>query len=170
MSERANVTSLEALEAFRAALIIYHTRANLVLDDVGQTVAATRLWLEGDRRAHWEGERRRRAHRLAEAKQNLLSARMSDLRVSASFEHLEVQKAERAVREAEDKVRRVRRWAKQYENRAAPLARGVDKLRQYLSDDINKAIASLGRTIDTLHAYIEIPAPSTPDPTGEDDA
>jgi len=49
MPERAKVTSLEAIEGFRARLIIYRDKAGRVLDEVSEEVSRTRGWLQGDR-------------------------------------------------------------------------------------------------------------------------
>ena len=59
MPDRAKVTSLEAIEAFRAKLVIYRDRASRVLDEVADEVTRTRGWLEIDRQTHWQGQIRR---------------------------------------------------------------------------------------------------------------
>ena len=48
MPERAHVTSLEALESFRASLILYVSKARPTLEEVSADVVRTRLWLEND--------------------------------------------------------------------------------------------------------------------------
>ena len=79
MPERAHVTSLEALESFRANLILYVSKARPALEEVSAEVLRTKLWLENDQRVHWEGQFRRRAKALEQAQQALSSARMSSL-------------------------------------------------------------------------------------------
>ena len=59
MPERAKVTSLEALEDFRAKLIIYRDKASRVLDEVSDDVTRTRVWLESERPAYWQNLIRR---------------------------------------------------------------------------------------------------------------
>ena len=59
MPERARVTSLEAIETFRATLIVYREKAGRVLDEVNDSVVRTRLWLQTNRVAHWKNEVRR---------------------------------------------------------------------------------------------------------------
>ena len=50
MAERAQVTSIEALDTFRASLLVYLTKARPVLDEVSADVQRTRNWLEVERR------------------------------------------------------------------------------------------------------------------------
>ena len=60
MAEKAQVTSLEALDTFRSQLIVYLSQARPALEEVGAEVLRTRMWLENDQRTHWENELRRR--------------------------------------------------------------------------------------------------------------
>ena len=67
MPERAKVTSLGAIEDFRAKLIVYRDKAARVLDEVGDAVTRTRLWLESDRPAHWQNQIKQRTRELEQA-------------------------------------------------------------------------------------------------------
>ena len=49
MSGPAKVSSIEALEAFRADLIRYVEKARVALEDAESEVRRTRSWLEADR-------------------------------------------------------------------------------------------------------------------------
>jgi len=86
MPERAHVTSVDALESFRSALIIYLSKARPALDEVNADVMRTRVWLEDEQRTHWENEFRRRARALQEAQAALFSAKLSSFRESSSVE------------------------------------------------------------------------------------
>jgi len=50
MSGQAQVTSVEAIESFRAELVVYLAHMKPVLDEVTSEVLHTRSWLEDDRR------------------------------------------------------------------------------------------------------------------------
>jgi hypothetical protein len=50
MPQQAKITSVEALDAFRAALIIYLSKARPTLEEVSADVQRTRGWLEGEQR------------------------------------------------------------------------------------------------------------------------
>ena len=73
MPDRARVTSLEAIEAFRAKLIIYRDKAGRVLDEVSDEVTRTRVWLQSDRRTYWQSQVERRTRELQQRQQELLA-------------------------------------------------------------------------------------------------
>jgi hypothetical protein len=172
MPERAKVTSLEAIEAFRAKLIIYRDKAGRVLDEVSDAVTRTRLWLENDRLPHWQNEIRRRTHELEQRQQELFSAQLSGLLDASPVEQAAVQKARRALQEAEERFQVVRQWNRQYDHRVEPLGRNVEKLRHTLGHDLGLAVARLAEISKTLTAYTELspagahksPAPADANP------
>lgn len=163
MAPRAKVRSVEALEQFRTSLLVYLEKAGATLDEVGDEVIRTRNWLEGDRRAHWERERRRRQQDLHQKEQELFSARLSGLRDDLSLQQHAVSKARRAVEEAEEKLHRIRRWSQQYDSRVAPLYRRTEQLRHTLTQDMGEGVRWLARAVQTLQAYAEMkPAGGAP--------
>ncbi len=163
MPDRAKITSLEALELFRARLIIYRDKASRVLDEVSDEVTRTRLWLENDRPAYWQNQIRRLNRELEQAQQELFSARVSDLRDSTVNQQTVVQRLRRAIRDAEDKSKTVKQWQRQYDTRVEMPARQVEKLRHFLGHDLNKAIAYLTEAIKSIAAYSDLrPASAGP--------
>src|SRR6185295_16591764 len=129
MPEKAQVSSIEALESFRSSLIVYLANALRVLDEVSGDVQRTRLWIEDDRLGHWQNETGRRTRKLQEKQHELFSARRSSLREATQAEHMAVLKAKRALNEAQAKLDLVKKWNRQYDNRVQPLAKEADKLR-----------------------------------------
>ncbi len=168
MADRAHVTSVEALEAFRSNLVIYLSRARSTLEEVSAEVQRTRGWLDGGQRTHWENEVRRRSQALQEAQNALFSAKLSTFREAGSVEQMMVQRAKRALEEADAKFRLVKEWSRVFDNRADPLVKQTDKLHTVLTNDMVKALAFLAQAITTLQAYAKItPAPATgPAPAG----
>lgn len=152
MATQAKVTSLDALETFRAALIVFLTKARRALDEVSDEIRRTRQWLENDRRPHWEGEIRRRSRALDQAQQELFSARLSEF-MEASTRQLAVRKAKLAVAEAEGKLRAVKFWNQKYDSAAEPLARGIDGLRHFLEHDMPGAVSYLVQVQKILESY-----------------
>jgi hypothetical protein len=161
MASQAKVTSLDALESFRADLIIFLTTAHRSLDEVSDEVRRMRLWLQNDQRLHWEGQVRRRTKLLNEAKQELLSARMSGLHHTIATREMAVLKVKRALTEAEDKLRAVKIWNRDYDSSAEPLTKRLQGLRHFLDYDMPKAIAYLLHAQRTLEGYTEAPPPET---------
>lgn len=168
MPERAKVTSLEAIEAFRSRLIVYREKAGRVIDEVSEEVLRTRMWLENDRITFWEGQIRRKHKELEMRQQELFSAQISGMRDASFVQQQAVQKARHALRDAEDKLRVVKVWNRQYDQRVEPVAKQVEKFRHNISNDLANALAYLDQVIKTLAEYSEISvAGSAPKPVGE---
>ena len=136
MPERAHVTSVDALEAFRSSLIVYLSKARPTLDEVQAEVVRTRIWLQDDQRTHWENESRRRTRALQEAQAALFSAKLSRFRESSSVEQLMVHRAKRSFDEAEDKLRVIKKWNRDFDNRVEPLVKQMEKLHSVLGHDM----------------------------------
>lgn len=157
--EGANITSVEALDAFRAALILYLSKARPTLDEINSEIVRLRQWLESDRRVFWEKQVRRCALKLEEAKQAVFSAEMSNLRESTSAERTAVTKAQRDLAEAETKLTNVKKWVNDFESRVAPLAKQLERLQSFLSSGLPQAHAHLAGSIKALEAYANIAMP-----------
>src|SRR5512136_1743231 len=156
MPDRAHVTSVDALESFRASLIVYLGKARSTLEEVSSDVQQMRSWLENDQRLHWEQELRRRSRDLQEARQALFSSRLSQLREASAAEQMAVQRAKRALDEADGKLRVVKQWNRVFDNRADPLVKQMEKLHTVLAHDMVQAVAFLAQAIRTLDAYAEV--------------
>jgi chromosome segregation ATPase len=167
MPERARVTSLEAIEDFRAKLIIYRDKAGRVLDEVNDDVMRTRLWLQTERPAHWQNQIRRLTRELEQRQQELFSAQLSGLRDSSYAQQAAVQQARRGIHQAEEKLKTTRQWHRHYDQRVEPLGRQVEKLRHTLGHDLGQAVAWLNEMTKTLSEYAELSpgtASATPAP------
>ena len=160
MAQKAHVTSLEALETFRAQLVIYLSQARPALDEVSAEVSRTRMWLEDEQRVHWEGQMRRRTKDLEQAQQALFSARLGILRKESAADQFAVHRAKAAVTEADEKLRTIKRWAREFDGRVQPLVKQTEKLHTVFSNDMVQALAYLTQVIKTLAAYAETKLPN----------
>jgi hypothetical protein len=156
MPERAHITSLEALESFRASLIVYVSKARPTLEEVSSDVLRLRDWLQYRQRTYWENQVRRRAKELHQAQQALFSAKLTNLREVTDAEQLAVHRARRALEEAEMKLKRVKQWSRQFDSRIEPLAKQLDLLFNILTVDMPQATAYLAQAIKTLTQYAGI--------------
>src|SRR5262245_24365139 len=173
MADRAKVTSLDALENFRANLIVFLTKARRSIDEVRDAVRRTRQWLEHDQKTYWEGQIRLRRRALDQATQELFSARLSEF-VDKTPRQQAMRKAKAALEEAEDKLRNTKKWNQNFDAAADPLAKRLESLRQFLDDDMPKGVAFLEQAQSTLDAYAETslatpeePAPATAEPEAQ---
>jgi len=156
MPERARITSIEALESFRNSLLVYLEKAARAVDEIDDEVVSTRLWLQSDRRVYWEAQVRQRTTTLDQKQQELFSARISSLQTDSIVEQKAVQKAKHALEEATAKLALVKQHNRQYDNRVAPMAKEVEKVRGFLVHDMRQAVAWLNQAIKTLGAYADI--------------
>jgi hypothetical protein len=161
--ERANVTSSEAIERFRARLIVYRDKVKPLLADAADEVSRTREWLM-ERRRFWESEVRRRKRQLDDARQALFSARFSNLREVKTAEQQAVHRAEKAFDEAEAKLAVIKRWGTAFEQQVAPLLKQIEQLRAISASTLTKGEEYLFRIRTALDRY------ALPSPEGESTA
>jgi hypothetical protein len=156
MPDKANVTSVEAIEAFRAHLILYVSKARPAVEEVSSDVLRLRLWLESDQRMQLEGLARRRRKEFEQAQATLTSARMAVIRHETTAEQMAMQRARRAMEEVEHKLKRLKYWDREFATVVEPLAKQLEKLHTVLSHDMNKATIYLARVVEMLSAYAEV--------------
>ncbi len=159
MDGQARVGSIDSIESFRSALIRYAERARRALDDVTGEVKRTRGWLESEQLQKWQGEHRRRMRALEQAQAELYSARLSTMRQDKSAQQLAVKKAERLVKEAEEKLTVIKRWRQAYDARVESLAKQLETLHDVLARKMPQGVVSLGNTVRALQDYAEVHAP-----------
>ncbi|MGD1087538.1 MAG: hypothetical protein ABR955_02280 [Verrucomicrobiota bacterium] len=167
MAGQAQITSVEAIESFRAALIVFNTQARASLEEVSSEVLRARLWLENDQRRFLENELRVRALKLEQARQELFNARLSSFQEPTSLQQMVVNRAQRAVRETEEKLARLKKWDRELENRSDPLVKQVEQFHNFLTAEMSKAVASLAQVVKTLDAYAGVALPGGQPATGE---
>ncbi|HEV7866998.1 MAG TPA: hypothetical protein VGO90_04915 [Chthoniobacteraceae bacterium] len=171
MAEQVKVTSIDALQSLRSSLIVFLTSAHRSVDEVLDEVRRVRVWLQNDQRMHWEGQVRKWRKTLDQAQQELMSARLSGLRDSTTAQQNAVLKAKRALAEAEDKLRAVKRWNRDYDSHADPLTKRLESFRHVLDHDMPKGLSYLLQAQKTLEAYAETQgvdgAPIRPDRSEE---
>jgi hypothetical protein len=155
MSERASVSSIEALESFRGALVRYIDKAKRALDDVNGEVRRTRTWLEADRRVFWEREVKRCEKKLAQADQELYSAQLSPLKETNSFQKMAVMKARRRLAEARERLVVVKKWRQSFDTTVEVRSRRLEALEFRVTRQLPKAVVFLSEAIKTLEAYAE---------------
>jgi hypothetical protein len=66
-----------------------------------------------------------------------------------------VNRAQHAVRDAEEKLQRLKRWGRELDNRSAPLLKEIEQLHSFLTSEMPRAVAYLAQVVRTLDAYAE---------------
>lgn len=155
-ASNARVTSIDALDDFRAKLLVYIERARRLLDDVNDDVVRTRVWLESDRLPHWKKQMWLKQKQLAMADQELMTARLSNMPEAVQARRMVVNRCKAALKETEERLDRVKGWVKRYGSVVEPKTKVVVQMRQMLDHDLIKAIAFLENAAAALTDYAEI--------------
>jgi hypothetical protein len=166
MPGQAQITSVEAIEAFRAELIVYLAHMKPALEEIAGEVTRTRSWLQDDRRRFWQQELRGRGRRLEEAKQELFNASISQMGDAKSFQQMAVQRAQRELQAVADKLVVIKKWERGLDDQSAPLVKQMEQLHGFLGVEMAKAVAYLDQVLRALDAYQSV-APPRAEKTGE---
>ena len=164
MAPAAQITSVEAIENFRARLIVYLGQMRPLLEEISHEALQTRLWIQNDQQRFWQDQMRRRYRKLEEARGELFAARLSSFQEASSLHYMAVQRAQRAVTEAEEKLGVIKNWSLELEDTAAPFTRQIDMLQGFLTADMGRAVTFLDQVLEALAAYREVARPRTADP------
>jgi len=156
MAERAQVTSIEAIEAFRSTLIVYLSKARPALEEISNEVMRARQWLQNDQRRLWEGEMKARTKKLERARAELFSVSMSKLQQVSAAQQLLVHRAEEAFDQAQKKIALLKKWDRELDNRSEPLVKLVDQFQSFVTSEMPRAIAYLSQVIQSLEAYADV--------------
>ncbi|MEM7010320.1 MAG: hypothetical protein AAF585_02450 [Verrucomicrobiota bacterium] len=157
---KANITNLDALDSFRSALIRFLEKAKISLDEVGDEVTRTRVWLNSEQSQYWKTEIRKYSRKLEDAQQALFSAELSEMRESSSFEQRQVQAMRSRLRNGEDKLRTVQKYSRNYDAAVEPLGKSVDRLRSFFEHEMPKAMLFLNNAIKALDDYARMNQPT----------
>lgn len=155
MSDQAKVSSIDALESFRADLIQYVEKARMAMENAEGEVRRTRTWLDVDRTGYWNRQMKHRVKLLDQAEAELYNVTLTSPRDSHSVQKMAVAKAKRDVMEAEEKIRRLKYWRQTFDNRVTPLLRQMDPMLFIVGQHLPKGIHALTEMIKTLQAYAE---------------
>ena len=159
MSNQAKVSSIDALEAFRAELIHYIEKARVALEDMTGEARRTRTWLDVDRTQHWSGQMKKLTKLLHQAEEELYSANLTNPHAANAIQKMAVARIRLKLDEAEAKMRVTKHWRQVYDNRSGPLLRQLEPMFFRVGQQLPKAVHSLGESIKALQAYAEAGRP-----------
>lgn len=155
MDTQARITDTDALENLRSALIVFQARAKRSVDEVLDEIRRTKRWLEQEKREYWENQIRVRERKLEQAEQELFNAKLSEFRDSIAREKAIVTKMRTLVAEAQEKLKAVKFWDRNFEGMVEPLGKGLMGLREFLDQDMPRGIWQITDSIKALDAYAE---------------
>jgi hypothetical protein len=162
MAQAAYVTSLEALEAFKATLCKFGTDAGNAVCGVQLQIRRAFEWLE-EQQDYWEREVRRREELVGRAKGELIQrqhVRSDGGRYGTTEQELALKKALEHLREAQEKVANCKHWAQALPRETVECEGPIRQLAGMLESDLKHALALLDSKIKSLEDYLAVVAPS----------
>lgn len=161
MARHVKISSIETLEAFRSRLILFLDKAGSAMDDAGDDVRRTRIWLQQDQRLLWEGKVKRLRKQLEQAEAELFTSRLSAMTEHSAARQMAVTRLRRLLREAEEKLKLVKKWNRSFDNAVDPLVKKLEGMRYFLEGELPKAVSFLANAQKTLDAYTRAPTPES---------
>jgi hypothetical protein len=71
-----------------------------------------------------------------------------------------VQRAQRSVRDAEEKLDALKKWDRALEDRTAPMVKQIEEFHGFLITDMGRAVTQLVQVIKSLEAYAKVGGPA----------
>lgn len=161
MAKQVKVTSIDVLEAFRSNLILYLGKAGSAMDELRDDVRRTRNWLQHDQRLHWEGQVKRLRKQLDQAEAELFTSRLSAMTDHSAARQMAVTRLRRMVRDAEDKLKLVKKWNRNFDSLVDPLSKKLEGLQFMLSSELPKAVSVLSNAQKRLDEYTQVATPGS---------
>jgi len=160
---QANVRSVDALKDFKNALIAYAEEARNALSGVDMDVRRTRDWLERDQLMYWQTQVKKRNEQVSQARADLFRRQISqsgDNSVSDSDQKEALRLAIMRLRQAEEKLEKVRRWGPVLQHAISEYNSAARPLGDRLAGDLVSSLALLDRMVASLDAYMALKAPT----------
>jgi hypothetical protein len=164
MPDQANVHSLEAIEAFKAALVTFADRLEQGL--VNNNAEMNRLveWLEQDRPRYWKVQIRQAADEVNKAKADLercLMYPVADERPACREERAALKKVQAQLAYCEQKAERLTHWRREFNRARFEYDGRISQLRGLIEIDAPHANGVLGKIIARLVEYQSLGTPKS---------
>ena len=157
----ARVTSIDAIVAFRAAVIGFLDRGPAALGSLRQETHRTMMWLEQEQPRYWQEELRKGYDRVATARTALEACRMRTVaghRSACIEEQVALRKAKERVEYCQSQADVTRRWAIRAREEADEFLGKIAPLDRSFQQEVPNMIAVLEQMILALEAYQDVTA------------
>jgi hypothetical protein len=161
----ANVRSLDAIEAVRAALLAFREELEQAVTMIDLEIRRTLDWLEHDRPGFWRRQLREAQDGVTQARAALhrcLMYPINDERPSCYEERAELKKAEARQKYCDEKSERLRYWIREVRHEVFEYEGRISQMKEIIEYDVPRSIAILDRLLVHLHDYQSIRTHSTP--------
>jgi hypothetical protein len=159
MADSAHVTSIEALEEFRAKLCNFGVDATNALSGLAMQIRRVFEWVE-DQTQFWQKELRIREEEVGRAKAQLLQRQgMGGARGEGpgyTEQKIALEEALESLHQARQKLENCRHWAVTLPREVNECEGPARQLAGMLETDLRKAVALLEQKLRTLEEYVQI--------------
>jgi hypothetical protein len=162
MGGSARVTSIAAIESFKARLAEFGVDAANALASIDMEIRRVFEWVEAQTK-HWQREVRKRQELVSRAKSDLDTRKwmMRDgLGPGTTEQEIALAEAVRSLHRAEDKVDYCRYWSRTLPQEVLECEGPARNLAGFLESELRQALALLDQKIAALDAYVALVAPS----------
>ena len=158
MSEQARVADVATIERFRAALISAAESMSLALEDAEGEVDRTVDWLERDRMDTWRKRIRKGQDEVVACKSALFRKQeikaTADAKPSVVDERKALERAQRRLEFAEERLRASKKWAIELPRQAIVFKGALAPMQTALDRDIPQLAAMMRRMSEHLEDYL----------------
>ncbi len=156
MNQSANVTSIEAVQAFRTALVKFEENASESITTLELEIRRAVNWIEVDRRRYWPVQVKQASEEMAQARNALERCQLkygSEEAPSCYEQKKDYERAKRRLRYCEDQVRNVKQWIQTIRQELTLFDGQMAKMRLSVDSELPLAIASLSNLLGALERY-----------------
>ncbi len=159
MSEegQARVLDLRSIDKFRGSLVEFGDTVKVALIEADSEIERAIVWLERDRIQHWRRQIQKRQEMVTRAKSALYRKQMQgndkDGRPSVVDEKVELARAVRHLKSAEERLEHTKRWRNRLEREYALYKGHVQPVSAMAERNVPMAVALLGKILEHLEAY-----------------
>lgn len=158
----ANVQSIEALQEFRARLIIFQEKLNDALMSMQEQIYHAMDWIERDRPQYWHNAQNKAFDQISQARISLETARMrkemDDFRPSLIEEKQALRDAKNRLAVCQEKIRLVQSTIARVHHEADEFRGRMSQMQRLVETDIPNMTGLLEAMLKALEAYAEVEA------------
>jgi len=166
MTDRvAKVEDLDAIKSLKRAIWKFAEAANVALGDAESEMNRAVMWLEGEQRAYWEGQVRKRHALVERAKEAVRMKKIfkdsTGRQQTAVDEEKALKVAQKRLEEAEQKVIAVKKHTARLRKETLLYKGHVQRFATAVQNDLPMASAQLDGLLDRLQKYVALDVPET---------
>jgi hypothetical protein len=164
MSEAANIDSIDVLKDIKLSLLKFQEAATVSLGDAESETHRVLMWIQTEQDSFWQHQIRKREEIVTRCKEAVRMKKVfkdaTGRQQSAIDEEKALKIALRNLEEAQQKLKLVRKWARQLPKEIENYKGSVQRFATTVESQIPTAIGHLEKLAKKIDAYLSVQAPS----------